>query len=381
MSGLNITIAGAGIGGLAASIALARNGHRVRVAEQAPKITEVGAGLQISPNGVAVLRALGLSEALAANAVRGEAVSLRDGASGQGIARLDLTQLGDARPWYFIHRAALIDLLADGAAKAGVTVETNCRIDPGPDGTPLEGDDLLIGADGLKSALRKRIEDARKPFFTGQVAWRAVIPEGKAARLVEVFMGPGRHLVTYPLTGGRRNIVAVEEREGWAEEGWSHEDHPANLRGAFSGFSDQVQSWLQKVETVHLWGLFRHEVAHRWAHGGQVLLGDAAHPTLPFLAQGANLALEDAWVLATALQDHPLEEALAHYQDVRRPRATQVVAAAEKNARNYHLRPGPSRFVAHSALKLASRFTPKLLLNRFDWLYGHDVTSEVSETR
>lgn len=188
-------------------------------------------------------------------------------------------------------------------------------------------------------------------------------------------MGPGRHLVSYPLAGGRRNIVAVEERSAWADEGWSHQDHPANLKAAFAGFAKPVQAWLEQVDTVFLWGLFRHPVAHRWHSGRQVLLGDAAHPTLPFLAQGANLALEDAWVLARALQEFPLEAAFTHYQAACAGRARQVVDAATRNARNYHLKFPPARFIGHSLLRIAGTLGPERMLGRFDWLYDHDVTS------
>ena len=187
-------------------------------------------------------------------------------------------------------------------------------------------------------------------------------------------MGPGRHLVSYPLPGGRRNIVAVEQRTAWAEEGWSHQDHPANLRGAFAGFAPRVQDWLSKVDAVFLWGLFRHPVAHRWHSGAQVLLGDAAHPTLPFLAQGANLALEDAWVLARAL-DAPLDKALPHYQLERDARVRKVVDAASRNARNYHLSFPPARFAAHTMLRIAGAVAPGRVLGRLDWLYRHDVTA------
>ena len=240
----------------------------------------------------------------------------------------------------------------------------------------MPGDDLLIGADGLKSAVRARVDEASKPFFTRQVAWRAVLPEDDVPPVVEVHMGPGRHLVSYPLPGGRRNVVAIEERMAWADEGWSHEDHPANPRGAFATFTPRVQGWLAGVDKVHLWGLFRHRVADRWYSGRQVIMGDAAHPTLPFLAQGANLALEDAWGLASSLRDHPLAEALGAYQAVRKPRATRIVQAASDNARNYHLRFPPLRFAAHTGLRLAGAVAPGRLLGRFDWLYRHDVTAE-----
>ncbi|AZQ67864.1 monooxygenase [Silicimonas algicola] len=374
MDSLRITIAGAGIGGLAAATALARDGHRVRVAEKAPRIEEVGAGIQISPNGAAVMRALGLGDALAEASIRAEAVRLVDGLTGKPVVTMNLKRDAPDLAWHFIHRAPLIEILKVGAQDAGAVVETGDEILPPPAGKPLEGDDLLVGADGLHSKVRARVDDASKPFFTRQVAWRAVLPETDVPPVVEVHMGPHRHLVTYPLPGGRRNIVAVEEREGWAAEGWSHKDDALKLRAAFARFADPVPSWLEKVGTVHLWGLFRHSVADRWWHGRQVILGDAAHPTLPFLAQGANLALEDAWVLARSLRGQAVETALAAYQNERRPRAAQVVQAASSNARNYHHAFPPARFIGFNALRLLDRLAPARLLGRYDWLYRHDVT-------
>lgn len=189
-------------------------------------------------------------------------------------------------------------------------------------------------------------------------------------------MGPGRHLVSYPLRGGRaRNLVAVEERGSWAAEGWHHRDDPARLRAAFARFGGPVPGWLAALEEVHLWGLFRHEVVQRWHGGVCVLVGDAAHPTLPFLAQGANMALEDAWVLSDALIREPTcEDAFRAYQAARDRRVRRTVAAAEGNARAYHLA-GPARWVAHRLLGLSGRIAPGLALRRFDWLYGHDVTA------
>lgn len=371
---LGITVAGAGIGGLAVAAALADRGHRVRVAERASEISEVGAGIQISPNGARVIEALGLGDALAAASVRAQAVRLIDGPTGREVLRLDLGETPELA-WHFVHRADLINVLRTGAEAEGATLETGVEITPPPEGAALDGDDLLIGADGLKSAVRARVDDASKPFFTRQVAWRTVVPGGDDDRPeVEVHMGPGRHLVSYPLPGGRRNIVAVEERTAWAEEGWSHQDHPANLRAAFAGFGPRVQDWLSRVEAVFLWGLFRHPVAHRWYSGAQVLLGDAAHPTLPFLAQGANLALEDAWVLARALEA-PLAEALPQYQLERDERVRKVVDAASRNARNYHLSFPPARFAAHTMLRLAGAVAPARVLGRLDWLYRYDVTA------
>lgn len=390
LTGQTVTILGAGVAGLAVARALALRGAAVTVLEQADAIREVGAGLQISPNGAAVLRGLGLQAKLDAASTRADAVQLIDGPTGEGVTRLDLARLRPGHGYHFLHRADLIDLLLNGAQAAGVTLRLLSRaaeIDlsgPAPV-VVLEGGErletpLLIGADGLHSKVRAALNGPEQPFFTRQVAWRAVIPcEPGAAPVAEVHMGPGRHLVSYPLRNGTlRNIVAVEERDRWAEESWTLRDDAITLRVAFEGFSPRVRGWLDRVEDPWLWGLFRHQVAGTWVkpmgQGGVAILGDAAHPTLPFLAQGASMGLEDAWVLAQSLASHDTPAAaLAAYQGARKPRCTRIVAAANANARAYHLS-GLPRMIGHTGLRLLGRLSPGTMLSRFDWLYDHDVT-------
>jgi salicylate hydroxylase len=389
--GQQVTVLGAGVAGLAVARALALRGASVTVLEQAEAIREVGAGLQISPNGMAVLRALGLAPALEAASVRARAVVLRDGFDGSAVLRMDLDRLRPGQGWHFVHRADLIDLLAQGAREAGVEIRLLTKVDridlsgARPVAVTAQGSiydaPLMIGADGLHSPMRQALLGRVAPFFTHQVAWRATIPgDPSDPAEVEVHMGPGRHLVSYPLRGGTlRNIVAVEERRRWVEEGWSLRDDPVELRLAFESFSPRVRGWLERAEEVWLWGLFRHEVSPEWhrvlSDGAVALMGDAAHPTLPFLAQGANMALEDAWVLTQSLATtDSVAAGLAAYASARRPRCARIVEAANSNARAYHLS-GAVRGLAHSVLRLGGRIAPGAGLKRFDWLYGHDVTA------
>lgn len=394
LTGRRVTVLGAGVAGLAVARALALRGAKVEVVEQADAIREVGAGLQISPNGAAVLKALGLGEALEAAALRAHAVELRDGPSGGLVTRLEVARLRPDQGYHFLHRADLIAMLLNGSQAAGVRLRLLSRVASVDisgavavlgfeDGTREEVS-LLIGADGLHSPTRAALNGRTAPFFTGQVAWRALIAGDGGPEVAEVHMGPGRHLVSYPLRGGAlRNIVAVEERRRWTEEGWTLRDDPMEMRLAFRDFSPRVRSWLDQVQDVWLWGLFRHPVAPLWQRvlsdeAGLAILGDAAHPTLPFLAQGASMALEDAWVLADELARAPgLAAGLAAYQARREERAARIVEAASRNARAYHLR-APLRQIAHAGLRLGGRLAPDMALARFDWLYGHDVTTEGS---
>ncbi|MGB3147694.1 MAG: FAD-dependent monooxygenase [Paracoccaceae bacterium] len=389
----DVTVLGAGIGGLAVATALAQRGVAVRLVEQASELSEIGAGLQISPNGHAVLRALGLQAALDRQSIAAAAVLLRNGESGVAVSRLDLARAAPHGQFRFIHRADLVALLADAAKQAGVEFQLGCRVESvtlteGPPRLIHAGGEciapLLIAADGLHSPTRSALaaltgqQSGDAAFFTGQVAWRATLPIKPGAEPVaQVFMGAGRHLVTYTVRGGQlRNIVAVEERAAWADDSWSSTGDAMALSAAFADFVPEVRDWLEAVERPHLWGLFRRPVARDWSGGGAVLVGDAAHPTLPFLAQGANLALEDAWLLAHLLTSGaPLAEALARYQALRQPRVARAIAAANANARKYHLS-GLPRLAAHTGLRLLDRLAPGAMIDRFRWLYGYDVTAD-----
>ena len=391
LAGVEVAVIGAGIGGLAAATALARRGARVRVFERAAALGEVGAGIQIAPNGVAVLAALGLAEAAAAYASVPQAVELRGHRRGGLVARLPLgatALVRYGRPYWQLHRADLLAVLAAGATGAGAELRLGSAVDAvaaGEAGVRVRTADGLehaaavaVAADGLRSGLRAAHLAAAPPRFTGHVAWRATVPGervGPVPAATTVTMGPGRHLVSYPLRGGRLvNLVAVEERAAWAAEGWMAPGDPAELRRAFAGWGGAAGALLAAVEACFLWGLFDHAPLPRWNAGRLVLLGDACHPMLPFLAQGATMALEDAWVLAAAL-DAAADPAagLAAYAAARRPRTARVQRAAARSGRLYHLGPG-LRAAADLGLGAVAAVAPRLLARRFDWIFAHDVT-------
>ncbi|MFQ5438905.1 MAG: FAD-dependent monooxygenase, partial [Paracoccaceae bacterium] len=371
----NITVLGAGIGGLTAAIALARRGARVSVIEQARELSEIGAGLQLSPNGTAVLNALDLGQRLGRISTPLEAVELRDYRRGDPVVSMDMTRAHHANPYLLVHRADLVEMLAASAKRHGVALlfgkkvtgvaigfdQATLPVENGPQRTTK----ILVAADGVHSLARQTIDRRDRPEFTGQIAWRATIearflPAFNIPARATIWMGPGRHLVTYPLRGGALiNVVAVEERKDWVEEGWNRLDDPENLRRAFSGFAPEVRRLLSICEDVYLWGLFAHPVSRSWSQGVAVMLGDAVHPTLPFWAQGANMALEDAWVLAHEMDRHDdLQNAYAAYRKRRYQRVRRIVNAARKNARNYHLASPAVRFAAHTVLRFAGGVAP-----------------------
>lgn len=387
---LKAAVAGAGLGGLFAAAALARAGLDVTVCEAAPSLGEVGAGIQISPNGARLLARAGALEAVARRAVAPEAAAMRRGEDGGLIFSLPLGAAAERRwgaPYLQVHRADLLAALRDAAEAAGARLRLGARAVGATDGALLleegaEEADVVIAADGVRSTLRAALFGPVAPRFLGHVAWRATVPAeaapGWAKPEATVWAGAGRHLVTYPLRGGALvNVVAVVERDAWDGEGrtaesWSAAGDPEEMRAAFAGWA--AAPLLAAVERCFLWGLFDRPPPPSWSRGRTALLGDACHPMLPFMAQGAVQAIEDGAALARLLRGagvEGVEAALAAYEAARRGRAEAVQARARANAGLFHQPPGPARALRRGVLGLGARLAPSVAMGRLDWLYGH----------
>lgn len=390
-----IIIAGAGIGGLTAALALTRAGFRAVVLEQAPRLEEAGAGIQLSPNATRVLFGLGLAERLRPLVVAPEALRIVNGASGRDVVRLPLGEIAQARygaPYWVIHRADLQAVLADAISESpDVTLRLGTRVEDfavhqhgvtvvardaqegrNAGGTRDERGVALIGADGLWSTLRTRFGDRGAPRFGRRTAFRAVVP---ASRLIEAFRAPvtglwlGRdaHLVHYPVRGGREvNIVAIV-RDAWRQAGWNAAASANELAPRFARFAPVARALIAIPERWQKWALFDRPPGRPRRQGPVTLIGDAAHPMLPFLAQGGAMAIEDAAVLAHALEhDEDIVRALRAYEQARRHRVARAQRAARLNSWGYHLA-GPLGMARDGVL---GALGGESLLRRYDWLYG-----------
>ncbi len=378
---MRVAVAGAGVGGLALGLALPARGIGVRLFERAGELGEAGAGVQLGPNAVKVLDRLGVGEALRAAAFRPEAAEVRDAATGRLLLRTALGAAAEARwgaPYLQIHRSDLQALLLAAVRKRGAAELTLGRAVEGLDATgalTLAGGervaaDVAVAADGVRSAAAASLWGDGAPRFTGWTAWRAVVPRARVAAdvppVAAVWTAPDRHLVHYPVRGGREiNLVAVTRERRRRDEAWTTPGDPAELARLFAGARAPGPQLVAAVGEVWRWSLHDRPPRARWSAGRATLLGDAAHPMLPFLAQGAAMAVEDAWVLAARLAEGGAPAAaLSAYEAERRARTAKVQAWSRRNARLFHLSPSAARLVFGAAALTGDPAA------RFDWLYG-----------
>jgi salicylate hydroxylase len=379
-------IAGAGIGGLTAAIALAQQGVEVQLYEQAPALGEVGAGLQLSPNAVKVLTTLGLRDALNSVGFEPENAVIMNGRTSSKYVNVPLKSTSrDAygAPYLHVHRSDLHGVLSNLAEQLHVQFRFNSRIE-GYDNEGFLGDstaDLSIAADGVRSASSAQMNPHQPPRFTGQVAWRGTVPveqvpKGLIPPDATVWVGPGKHIVTYFVRGGSLvNFVAVEERGSWTDPSWTAFGNVSDLQSSFAGWHPTIETLLSCVTEANIWALYDKPALDRWSDGPVVLLGDACHPTLPFLAQGAAMAIEDAYVLAKCVgADEGLSVALQTYEALRKPRTTMLQNKARANAEMFHLGGPMGGFLSKTKLNIARLLPTKLSMLPFNSIYGYDAT-------
>jgi len=383
-----ILIAGGGIGGLTAALALAQAGTPVQVLEQTAAFSAAGAGIQLGPNAMHVLRALGVADALAKHAVTPEGVQLIDARAGQRLTTVPLGPMAEMRygaPYWVVHRADLQRVLLDAVQandnvvitqpfRVAATAAEGQRVQVTSEAGETVAGGALIGADGIRSQVRMAMGDASAPVWSGKSAWRLTVPLDEAARSMQqdaigLWLSPRAHMVHYPVRGGAEInvVVIVDDRD--APEGWNVPGAADEFLPHLAGWPETVTGFLAGQSGWRRWALYDMPPPRQWSASRIALLGDAAHPVLPFLASGGVLAIEDAAVLARSLDAAKgnAEAAFAAYARKRRPRAARVQARSRRMGRVYHMG-GVMRWSRNQVLTTQS---PQELLRRNDWLYAY----------
>src|SRR5919204_2940567 len=354
---MRVLIAGGGIGGLTVALALLQHDIDVEVYEQAAELKEVGAGVQLASNGTRVLYALGVGEELKTLSCEAQGKEIRHWQTGETWKLFDLGPVSIERygaPYFTTYRPDLLDVLAHalrwakpdalhlGARCRGFVQEDDSVTLQLENGATVRGD-ALVGADGVHSRIRQSLFGADRPEFTGVIAWRGVVPmERLPAHMVRMvgsnWVGPGGHIVHYPLRAGRlMNFVGALERSDWKIESWTARGTTEELAADYRGWHEDIHTMIRNIETPYKWALMLRAPMERWSVGRVTLLGDACHSMLPFLAQGAVMAIEDGCILARCLKQYAEPEAaLAHYEDARRERTRRAVEGSAANSRRFH---------------------------------------------
>lgn len=386
-----VAVVGAGIGGLAAAAFLHRAGLRVTVYEQASALKEVGAGLVAAPNLARLLRLLGVMDEFLERAVTLETGwEFRRWADGRILSAERLVGACErlyGERTYTVHRADLLAALLGAVPEAAIRLGRECTsVDLHADGVELSfadggrvDADVVIGADGVHSMVRGAVTTPSPPEYSGLCAFRALVPADRAPafarrRAQALWIGPGHHLVHYPVSAEKAvNLVAFAPAGEFTEESWSATATGEELLAEFEGWDPRLTELIRAAGTPGRWALLDRRPLVRWTRGRVALLGDAAHPMFPFFAQGAAQAVEDATVLAACLSDDRSDpgRALERYASLRIPRATRVQTASHGRATANHLPDGPKQIARDAALAAADP------LAQSEWLYGYDAADAV----
>ncbi len=393
---LRIAIVGGGIGGRCALMFLRRAGLRdVSLYEQNTAVVDSGAGIQISPNAGRLLTRLGLADQLRAAGIRLETGwELRRWQDGRILSSQRLgaeCERTFGAPYYVLHRTDLLTMLGAGAPDPMVHLGHRCvGVDETDDDVRLSfanglavHADVVIGADGVRSVVQHALGKQRGPVFSGLAAYRCLIPADRAPAFAgrPVFtswLGPGRHLVHYPVSAGRLiNVAAAVPAADWHGESWTAQGRVADLVAEFAGWDERLVRLISAADTAWVYALHDREPLDRWVNGRVAVLGDAAHPMLPAMAQGAAQAIEDAVVLARCLRDattRTVAAALVTYQDIRRERATRIQQLSRRRPKQNHLSDGAEQ------RKRDQEFVHRDRWNEQAWIYGHDAEDSVLRT-
>lgn len=391
----HILIAGAGIGGLTAALALLQKGFDVDIYEQAPELQEIGAGFQVSANGTRVFYELGLGEAIKSIAWEPSGKEIRIWNTGQTWKLFDLGAESVERygfPYLMFHRADLHDVLIDAVrAEKADAIHLGCTaVGCDQDGAKvrlrLEGEepihgDVLIGADGVHSAIRQTLFGPDDRSFSGLIAWRGVIDKDclpdEMSRPVGVnWVGPGGHVVHYFVRNGALlNFVGILEKSDWQVESWLAEGTVDECLADFDGWHDAIRATIRNIQTPYKYALMRREPMERWTQGRISLLGDACHPMVPMLAQGAVMAIEDGMILARCFEaygDEP-EKALQRYEAARMERTARCIRGSNENADRFHNSQLADPEVAQKYVD--TEWQADSVRERYDWLFTYDAAS------